>query len=111
MAISSIAGLRGSGIAPSYNASKAYQINYLEGFRQKAAKAKLQIAVTDVRPGFVDTDMAKGDGKFWVAPPQRAAKQIFSAIIGKKDRVYITKRWRLIAIILKILPTWVYKRM
>lgn len=111
VSISSIAGLRGSGIAPSYNASKAYQINYLEGLRQKSTKAKLQITVTDVRPGFVDTQMAKGEGKFWVAPPQKAAKQIFSAINGKKDRVYITKRWRLIAIILKILPNWVYKRM
>jgi len=27
--ISSIAGIRGNGIAPSYNATKAYQINYL----------------------------------------------------------------------------------
>lgn len=109
--ISSIAGLRGSGIAPSYNASKAYQINFLEGLRQKATKAKLQITITDVSPGFVDTSMAKGEGKFWVAPPQKAAKQIYSAINRKKDRVYVTKRWRPIAIILKILPNWVYKRM
>lgn len=34
VAISSIAGIRGSRIAPAHNASKAYQINYLEGLRQ-----------------------------------------------------------------------------
>ncbi|MBO9659201.1 MAG: SDR family NAD(P)-dependent oxidoreductase [Chitinophagaceae bacterium] len=66
--ITSIAGLRGSGIAPSYNATKSYQINYLEGLRQKARKQKLSVTVTDIRPGFVDTVMAKGDGQFWVAP-------------------------------------------
>lgn len=38
VAISSISGLRGSRVAPAYNASKAFQINYLEGLRQKAKK-------------------------------------------------------------------------
>jgi short-subunit dehydrogenase len=73
LAISSIAGIRGSRIAPAYNASKAYQINYLEGLRQKAAKTKKPIYVTDIRPGFVDTDMAKGEGQFWVATKEKAA--------------------------------------
>ena len=109
--ITSIAGMRGSAIAPSYNASKAYQINYLEGLRQKAQKQKHRISVTDVRPGFVDTNMAKGDGKFWVAQPDKAAAQILNAVMAKKDKVYITKRWRIIGIILKILPTWLYKKL
>lgn len=111
VAISSIAGLRGSRIAPAYNASKAYQINYLEGLRQKAKKSKLIITITDIRPGFVDTPMAKGEGQFWVASPKKAAKQLYLAIKRKKDIAYITKRWRLIAIIVKILPNWLYKRM
>ena len=33
--ISSIAGIRGNGEAPSYNATKAFQINYLEGLIRK----------------------------------------------------------------------------
>ena len=72
VAISSIAGIRGGRIAPAYNASKAYQINYLEGLRQKATKTKNPIYVTDIRPGFVDTDMAKGEGQFWVATKEKA---------------------------------------
>lgn len=40
--------------------------------------------VTDIKPGFVDTDMAKGEGKFWVATPQKAAEQIYSAINKQK---------------------------
>ena len=111
VAISSIGGLRGSRVAPSYNATKAYQINYLEGLRQKARKLDQQIYVTDVRPGFVDTDMAKGEGQFWVATVDKAAKQIFEAINQKKKIVYVTKRWRLIALILKRVPRQIYDRM
>ena len=110
-AISSIAGIRGSRMAPAYNASKAYQINYLEGLRQKATKTKKPIYVTDIRPGFVDTDMAKGEGQFWVATKEKAAQQIFEIIKRKKSIGYVTKRWRLIAGILKRLPSGIYKRM
>jgi len=111
VAISSVGGLRGSRIAPAYNATKAYQINYLEGLRQKAKKLNELIFVTDVRPGFVDTDMAKGEGQFWVATVDKATQQIFDAIKQKKKIVYVTKRWRLIAEILKRIPRTIYDRM
>src|ERR1700744_4525470 len=48
-AITSIAGIRGSRQAPAYFASKAYQINYLEGLQQKAKQTKLPIYITDIR--------------------------------------------------------------
>jgi short-subunit dehydrogenase len=109
--ISSIAGLRGSAFAPAYNASKAYQINYLEGLRQKVKKQKLALSITDIRAGFVDTKMAKGPGKFWVASPKKAALQIFKAIKAEKSVIYVTKRWRLIAWVLKLMPRFLYERM
>lgn len=111
VAISSIAGLRGSRQAPSYNATKAYQINYLEGLRQKARKAKLPIYVTDIRPGLTDTDMAKGEGLFWVMPVDKVAKQIFNAINKKRRIVYVTKRWGMLARIIKLLPGFIYEKM
>ncbi|MDP3150644.1 MAG: SDR family NAD(P)-dependent oxidoreductase [Ignavibacteria bacterium] len=109
--ISSIAGLRGSRQAPSYYASKAYQINYLEGLRQKATKLKGQIFVTDIRPGLVDTEMAKGEGLFWVASVDKATRQIYKAIKKKKKIVYVTKRWGLIAKIIRLIPRPIYNRM
>ncbi len=111
VAISSIGGIRGSGIAPAYNASKAYQINYLEGLRQKATKTKNPIYITDIRPGFVNTDMAKGEGQFWVTTKEKAAKQIFGYIKSKKAIGYVSKRWRFIALILKLIPNRIYARM
>jgi len=111
VAISSIGGLRGSRQAPAYNASKAYQINYLEGLRHKAARLNEQIIITDIRPGFVDTAMAKGEGLYWVMPVEKVVRQIYKAIIRKKKVVYVTKRWRIIALILKLIPKPVYSKL
>ena len=107
---SSIAAARGNSMAPAYNASKAYMSNYLEGLHMKTAKDKLGIAVTDIQAGFIKTAMAKGNGQFWVSPVEKAAKQIFIAIHNKKRRVYITKRWLLVAKIIKWMPYWIYKK-
>ncbi|MDB2702898.1 SDR family NAD(P)-dependent oxidoreductase [Flavobacteriaceae bacterium] len=109
--ISSVASRRGGRHAPAYHASKAYQSNYFEGLRQRFYKLKLPITTTDIRPGFVDTAMAKGNGLFWVATKEKAAKQIFNAILHKKTVVYITKRWRLIAFIFSNMPKWMHKRL
>ncbi|HEX3045891.1 MAG TPA: SDR family NAD(P)-dependent oxidoreductase, partial [Bacillota bacterium] len=104
--ISSIAGIRGNPIAPAYNASKAFVSNYLEGLRCKVKKLPMNIKIVDIRPGFVDTAMAKGDRLFWVASPQKAAQQIYRCIQQGKEKAYITRRWLLFAWLLKLLPDW-----
>lgn len=109
-AISSIAALRGGRNAPAYNASKAYISNYLVGLRQKVTRLRLPIYITDIQPGFVDTAMAKGEDLFWVTPVNKAAQQIYRAIKTKKAHVYISKRWRIIAWLLKLLPGFLYHR-
>jgi short-subunit dehydrogenase len=110
-AISSIAGLRGSRLAPAYSASKSFMINYLEGLRQKSNKDKSGVIITDIRPGFVNTEMAKSHVKFWVAPVEKAATQIYSAIKKKRKVVYVTRRWKMIAWLLKAIPGRVYTRL
>jgi short-subunit dehydrogenase len=109
--ISSIAALRGSWEAPAYNASKAFASNYLEGMHAKAVKSGKPIYVTDIQPGFVDTAMAQGEGLFWIASPQKAANQILEAIRKRKRHAYITRRWRLIGWILKLLPDFIYTKL
>jgi short-subunit dehydrogenase len=109
--ISSIAALRGSPQAPAYNASKAFESNYLDGLRQKVTRLRVPITITDVQAGFVDTAMAKGDGLFWVASPEAAAGQICQAIRHKKKHVYVTRRWRLIAWFFKLAPDWLLVRL
>ena len=109
--ISSIASLRGNRGAPAYFASKAYQKSYLESlyFKTKSIKSK-QVFITDVRPGFVDTAMALGEDVFWMVSLEKAVKQLYTAIKKKKRKVYISKRWGLIAIVLKMSPAWLLKK-
>lgn len=107
--ISSIASIRGNRLSPAYSASKGFQSIYFEGLYIKARKLKIPLYLTDVEPGFVDTKMAKGP-RFWVAPADKAARQIRNAIAKKRWRVYITHRWWIIAKLFKWIPAWIYHR-
>ncbi len=111
VAITSAGGLRGEPMAPAYSASKAYQINYMEALRKKAYKSGNHIHVTDIRPGLVNTAMAKGEGLFWVMPVEKVASQIITAIRKQMSKAYVTKRWHILAIITKNLPFALYKRL
>jgi len=54
--------------------------------------------------------MAKGEGLFWIASVEKAGMYIYKAIKNKKKIAYITKRWRLIYIILKLIPNVFYDK-
>jgi short-subunit dehydrogenase len=69
------------------------------------------IAVTEVKPGFVDTAMMKPHRplpavvrRLFVASPEKAARQILRAVEKRKMHAYITKRYGLVAAVLKLLP-------
>ncbi|MEO7924490.1 MAG: SDR family NAD(P)-dependent oxidoreductase [Chitinophagaceae bacterium] len=108
--ISSIAAVRGGHWAPAYNASKAFQSNYFDGLWVKAKKMNKNVHITCIEPGFVATKMAKSDKLFWVVPVDKAARQIARAIEKKKRKAYISRRWWLVACILKLTPHWLYRK-
>lgn len=111
VAITSVGGLRGNGVAPAYNASKAWQMNYLEGMRQRLCKSGVPVAVTDIRPGFVDTAMAQGEGLFWVVPLAKACRRIHRAIERRQRVVYVSRRWRWVAAVVRLIPGALWCRM
>ena len=111
VAITSLAGLFGYRVAPAYHAAKSYQINYLEALRQKALKAKLPIYITDIRPGFVTTPMTEDKKGFWRCTAEKAARQIYSSIRRRKNIGYISRRWIIMATIVRMLPRLVRNRM
>ena len=102
--VTSIASIRGNRQVAAYHASKAFQASYLESLWMKAKRTKkAKIDVTNILPGYVDTDIIISD-TFWMASVDKAVNQIYAAIKNKKRKAYITKRWRLIAFVLKIVP-------
>jgi len=105
--ISSVASHRGSGRSPSYNASKAFMSNYMEGLRQKLSTTPVK--VIDIRPGFVDTDMVRGrKGLFGVISPENAADDIYKAIRKGKGVAYVPAWWGIVVWFLKRLPESIY---
>jgi short-subunit dehydrogenase len=109
--ITSVAALRGNHVGAIYAASKAFQSVYLDGLRELAARSGRSFAVTEVQPGFVDTAMMKLDRplsgiakRLLVATPEVAARQIARTVLTRPKHAYITRRYRVIAWLLRLLP-------
>lgn len=97
--ISSIASLLHSGRANAYCASKAFTTSYLRGLRDILSESSHDIYVTEVVPGWVDTELTrKWDslGMFWTASAEEAAKEIYLGISKKKRKIYISRKWRIL---------------
>ena len=110
--ISSIAGLFGSSRAAPYSASKAFISTYMQAYRQRCNKIKDNITVTDIVAGFIKSEMTEGKkGLFWVSETEKAVKQILTSIEKKKPVAYVTRRWRLIAWLIHLIPDRVIDRL
>jgi short-subunit dehydrogenase len=108
--ISSIAADRGRRMNPAYNASKAGLDTYLEGLRNRLSQHG--VTVTTIKPGFLDTVLLElAPRTFWVISPAKAAEMVFKAIRGKKQLVYIPARWRYVSLIIKNIPSIIFRRM
>jgi short-subunit dehydrogenase len=82
--LSSVADELLSAEAPSYHASKAGFTNYLEGLA--LALRTTGVSVTNVRFGFVDTKMAKGDVRPFMMPVERAVQHMMTCISKRPVR-------------------------
>jgi len=110
--VSSIASLFGSSRAAPYSSSKAFISTYMQAYRQRCNKMKEDITITDVKPGFVKSEMTEGKkGMFWVGETDKAVKQMLKDIEKKKSYSYVTRRWRLVAWLIKLTPNWVLDRL
>lgn len=111
VAITSVAAVRPSGQAPAYGASKTFGSVYLEALRYWVLQNRLPIRLTEVRPGFVDTAMMKASRPFWVISAEKAAALIIAAVDRNKKKVYVPSRWRVIALLMRLLPDRVYAKL
>lgn len=84
MGLSSVADRMLSSDAPSYHASKAGLSNYLEGLALALKPAGVNI--TNVRFGFIDTKMAKGDVKPFMMTVEKATQHLLLCIEKKPIR-------------------------
>jgi short-subunit dehydrogenase len=106
--ISSVAAHFGNGGLPAYSASKAFVSNYLDGLRYRAADREADVTVTTIEPGYVDTKLAGGE--FWMCSPETAAEQIHEDIEQERRHGYVTRRWRLVAGVIDLMPDALRRR-
>ncbi len=110
-AITSIAGTKGLGPAPSYSATKAMQNVYLQALEQQALSRGLNIHFTDIRPGFVDTALLSGDFHYpMMLQPAEVAREIVYAINHKKHVRIIDWKYRILTACWRRIPRWLWRR-
>ena len=109
-AITSIAGTKGLGPAPAYSATKAMQNVYLQALEQQAHQRGLRIRFTDIRPGFVDTALLKGDFRYpMMLQPKNVAREIVSAIKAHDHIRVIDWRYRLLTAFWRRIPRCLWR--
>ena len=113
--ISSIAGTKGLGPAPAYSATKALQNTYIEALQQLANTQQVNIRFTDLRPGFVDTDLLRpnSEGASYRYPillnPTEVAQDMIRSIEQRRHVRIIDWRWRLITHAWQFIPHWLWR--
>lgn len=110
--ISSIAGTKGLGVAPAYSATKRFQNTYIDALEQLANLQHLNLHFTDIRPGFVATDLLN-DGKQYplLMQVESVAKRITRALERKERVVVIDGRYRVLVFFWRLIPRWLWKRL
>ena len=110
--ISSIAGTKGLGPAPSYSATKAFQNTYIQALEQLANARRLNISFTDLRPGFVDTDLLN-DGNHYpmLLDKTKVARDMVRSVERRRHVRVIDWRWRALTALWQRLPRWLWRRL
>lgn len=107
--IASVAGERTLSICPSYCSSKRYNIMYLKAIRQLAEKKRLNIKVTTILPGFIDTALLKHKYPL-TSNLEKAGKLLYKAIEKGKKRTFIPSYWAIISSLMFIIPPLLWKK-
>lgn len=110
--ISSIAGTKGLGVAPAYSATKRFQNTYIDALDQLARMQHLPIRFTDIRPGFVATDLLGGAHSYpMLLQTQPVARRIVKALRRSERVVVIDRRFALLVFFWRMIPRWLWVRL
>ena len=111
-AITSVAGTKGIGVSATYSASKRYQWTFLQAIDQLAHQQHVNVAVTDIRPGFVDTPLLGTHKSYpmemsvdYVAP------RLEKAMLRGKRVAYIDSRWAVVTALWRMIPDPLWRRL
>lgn len=106
-AVASLAGYRGIPYAPSYAASKAALISYMESLRIQLGGEG--IGVSTICPGYVRTPLTAGNPyKPWLLEPQAAARIIRRGLAGGRSQIVFPWQLALLVRLMHHAPNRLY---
>ena len=110
--ISSIAGVKGLGPAPSYSATKSFDNTYIQALAQLSRSSGLKIRFTDIRPGFVDTPLLDTSKHHYpmLMDQKKVARKIVRAVERKKRVAVIDWRYRILVFFWRLIPNCIGER-
>lgn len=110
--ITSVAGTTGIGTAPAYSATKKMQSTYLIALSQLIRMERLPITLSDIRPGFVRTEILNPEKHYpMVISCERAAQYIIKGLARRKRIITFDWRYRCIVFFWRMIPRWLWERM
>ncbi|MCF0160522.1 MAG: SDR family NAD(P)-dependent oxidoreductase, partial [Bacteroidaceae bacterium] len=109
--LSSIAGTKGLGAAPSYSATKRFQNTYIQCLAQQARIRGLRIRFTDIRPGFVDTELLKGGSYPMLMSAEHATRRIVKALYRQERTVVVDWRYAVLVFFWKLIPDCIWEKL
>ncbi|UOG17848.1 SDR family NAD(P)-dependent oxidoreductase [Acinetobacter sp. PK01] len=110
--IGSVAGDRGRKSNYIYGASKALIDTYVRGLQHRLALTNSKVTVTLIKPGPTATPMTQGvEVKGRQASPEQVAQEIVRAIEIGKATLYTPKKWKIIMLIIRNLPFFIFRKM
>lgn len=110
--ISSIAGTRGLGVAPAYSATKRFQNCYIDSLAQLSHMEHAGVKFTDLRPGFVATDLLSSSRRYpMLMRPAKVAQLIVRAIDRRQRVAVIDWRYAILVSLWRLIPRFVWERL
>ena len=109
--ISSVAGDRGRASNYLYGSAKAGFTAFLSGLRNRLSRHGVRVMT--IKPGFIDTRMTQGLTlpPALTAQPAEVAEAIWRAQTRGLDVVYLRPVWRLIMLIIRLIPEALFKKL
>ncbi|MDJ0628631.1 MAG: SDR family NAD(P)-dependent oxidoreductase [Rhodobacter sp.] len=108
--VGSVAGDRGRIGNYVYGAAKAGFHTYLSGLRNRLGRRGVHVVT--VKPGPVDTAMTWGLPSLpFMTTPEAVAHDILRAVKTRRNVVYSAKIWRLIMLVIRLIPEPVFKKL
>lgn len=106
--LGSVAGDRGRGNAPIYNASKAFLHAYLEALRNRLSRHGVRVVT--VKPGPVDTPMTAGMSLSRTISAETAARKIIR-LAKRNGEFYLSPVHAVVFWVIRRIPSFLFRRL